>query len=78
MAKCGRQVILKVNNEAGQALFKACAWSDEKIENVLNKATKKVCKDLLVSDEIFDGDVSEKHQSHSVPNSLGKLTSMIL
>ena len=78
MDKCGRQVILKVNNEAGRALFKAYAWSDEKIENVLNKATKKVRKYLLVSDDIFDGDVSEKHQSHSVPNSLGKLISMIL
>ena len=78
MDKCGRQVILKVNNEAARALFKAYAWSDEKIENVLNKATKKVRKYLLVSDDIFDGDVSEKHQSHSVPNSLGKLISMIL
>ena len=45
---------------------------------VLNKTAKIVRKDLLVSDEVFDGDVSEKRQSSSVPNSLVKLISTIL
>ena len=43
-----------------------------------NKAAKIVRKDLLVSDDIFDGDVSENRQSHSIPNSLVQLISMIL
>ena len=34
-------------------------------------------KDLLVSDEIFEGDVLEKRRNRSVPNSLVKLISMI-
>ena len=38
---------------------------------MLNKTAKRVAKielkDLLLSDEIFDGDVSEKRQSRSVP-----------
>ena len=45
---------------------------------MFNKAAKIVRKYLLVNNEIFDGDVSEKRQSRSVPNSLVKLISMIL
>ena len=45
---------------------------------MLNKAAKIVRKGLLANDEIFDGDVSKKHQIRSVPNSLVKLISMIL
>ena len=45
---------------------------------MLNKAAKIVCKDLLVSDELFDDDVSDKRQNRSVANSLVKLISMIL
>ena len=78
VTKSGRQVTLTVDNEVGRALFETCPWSDEGNERVLNKAAKIVRKDLLVSDEIFDGDVSEKRQSRSVPNSLVKLISMIL
>ena len=44
---------------------------------MLNKAAKLVRKDLLVSDEIFEGDVLEKRRNRSVPNSLVKLISMI-
>ena len=78
VTKSGRQVTLTADNEVGRALFETCPWSDEGNERVLNKAAKIVRKDLLVSDEIFDGDVSEKWQSRSVPNSLVKLISMIL
>ena len=78
VAKGGKQVTFTVDHEVGRALFKACAWSDEENEWVLNKAAKIVWKDLLFSDEIFDGDVSDKRQSRSVPNSLVKLISMIL
>ena len=67
-----------VDAEVRRALSEACAWSGEENERVLNKAAQIVCKDLLVSDEIFDGDVSEKRQSCSAPNSLVKLISMIL
>ena len=58
--------------------FEACAWSYDENERVLNKTAKKVRKDLLVSEEIFDDDVSETRQRHSVPKSLVKLMSMIL
>ena len=78
VAKSGRQVTLTVDDEVGRALFEACAWSDEDNERVLNKAAKIVRKDLLVSYEICDGDVSEKRQSCSVSNSLVNLISMIL
>ena len=44
---------------------------------VRNKAAKILRKDLLVTDEVFEGDVSEKRQSRSAPNSLVKLISMI-
>ena len=70
MAKSGRQVTLTVDKEVGWALFEACAWSDEENERMLNKAAKIVRKYLLVGDEIFDGDVSEKRQRRSVSNSL--------
>ena len=78
VAKKGRQVTLTVGDEVWQALFEARAWSDEENERVLNKAVKIVRKNLLVNDEIFDGDIWEKRQSRSVPNSLVKLISMIL
>ena len=78
MAKSGRQVTLTVDDQVGRALFEAFAWSHEENERVLNKAAKIVRKDLLLIYEIFDGDVSEKRQSRSVPNSLVKLISMIL
>ena len=78
MVKSGRQFTLTVDNEVGWALFEASAWSEEENERVLNKAAKIVHKDLLVGDEIFDGDASETLQSHSAPNSLVKLISMIL
>ena len=77
VAKGGRQVTLTVDDKVGWVLFETCTWSDKENEGVLNKATKKVRKDLFVSDEIFEGDVSEKRQSRSVPNSLAKLISMI-
>ena len=82
VSKSGRQVTLTVDDEVRQALFEACTWSFEENERVLNKTAKIVAKielkDLLLSDEIFDGDVSEKRQSRSVPNSLVKLIIMIL
>ena len=78
MAKSERQVTLTVDDKVGQALFEVCAWLDEENETVLNKVAKIVRKDLFVSHEIFDGDLSEKRQSRSVPNSLVKLISMIL
>ena len=78
MSKSGRQVTVTVDEEIGRALSEACAWSDEENERALNKAAKIVREDLLISDETFDGDFSEKRQSRSVPNSLVKLISMIL
>ena len=82
VTKSGRQVTLTVDDEVRQALFETCTWSFEENERVLNKTAKRVAKielkDLLLSDEIFDGDVSEKRQSRSVPNSLVKLIIMIL
>ena len=78
MAKSERQVTLTVNDKVGQALFEVFAWLDEENETVLNKVAKIVRKDLFVSHEIFDGDLSEKRQSRSLPNSLVKLISMIL
>ena len=72
------QVNLTVDDEVRQALFDASAWLDGENERVINKAAKTVWKDLLGSDGIFDGDVSEKRQSLSVPNSLVKLIIMIL
>ena len=78
VTKSGRQVTLTVDDKVRRALFETCAWSDEVNERVINKAAKIVRKDLLVSDEIFDGDVSEKRQTYSVPNSSVKLISMIL
>ena len=78
VSKSGRQVTLTVDDEVERALFEACAWSDEENERVINKAAKIVRKDLLVSYEIFDGDVSEKRQSCSVSNSLVNLITMIL
>ena len=77
-AKSGRHFILTVDNEVRQGLFESCARSDEENERGLNKAAKIVCKDFLASDESFDGDVSEKRQSHSVLNSLIQLMTMIL
>ena len=78
MSKSGRQVTVTVDEEIGRALSEACAWPDEENERALNKAAKIVRKDLLISDETFDVDFSEKRQSRSVPNSLVKLISMIL
>ena len=78
VVRSGRQVTLTVDDKVGRALFQACRWSDEVNKRAINKAAKIVCKDLLVSQEIFDGDVSEKRQSYSVLNSLVKLISMIL
>ena len=72
-SKSGIQV-----NLSWQALFEACAWSDGENDRGINKAAKIVRKDLPGSDGIFDGDVSEKRQSLSVPNSLVKLIIMIL
>ena len=57
-------------------MFEVC--SDEENEGVLNRTAKIVPKDLLVSDEIFDNDVSKKCQSRSVTNSLVKLINIIL
>ena len=63
VAKSGRRVTLTVDNRAGHALFEACSCSDEENERVLNKAAKVVRKDLLVSDETFCDDISEKCQA---------------
>ena len=76
--KSGRKVTFTVEDQVGWTFFEAYAWSDEESERVLNKAAKIMRKDLLVSNEIFEYDVSEKRQSRSVPNFLVKLISMIL
>ena len=75
----GRNVVLRVDDDVGRAIFEACENSKEDEIIILSKASKLIRKHLLQLDDMtFNGVSTTRRQNESVPDYLTKLISMIL
>ena len=77
-AEDGRNVLLTLDSEVGQAVFEVCNSNTHDDRIIIAKAVHILWKQLFLNKEVLDGDLGCKRQSNSVPLLLVQMTQMTL
>ena len=77
-SKNGKSILLTLDTEMGRALFEACQNTSTDDGIILAKAAGIIRRNLLLKEEVFNGDISREKQAQSVHVSLVNLITLIM